>query len=114
MGARQDLGTPTAVRPIRRHHAALIRAVSERAARVTWTPELLDLLLDELHLDDDFGWLRVPGLPKHRYPQVVALALLSRHTAHVDDFADAARKLGLLNRRRRERGRPTPHQSRRV
>lgn len=107
MGMRQGLGSTTAtVRPTRQQHVALLRAVAERAAQVTWTPELLRLLLDELDVGNDFGWLRAPGIPKHRYPQVVALALLSRHEARPDDFVNAARRLGLLATRKRRRVRP--------
>lgn len=101
MGVRQALEPRRAtVRPPSRRHAALLQAVADRAAQLTWTPELLDLLLDELDLNDDFSWLREPGLPRDRYPQVVALALLSRHEARLDDFINAARRLGLLAPRR--------------
>jgi hypothetical protein len=104
MGVRLDhVGRRTAVRPTRRQHAELLHTVADGAAQLNWTPELLDLLLDELDVDDDFNWLRAPGLPKHRYPQVVALALLSRHESRVDDFVNAARRLGLLAPQRRRR-----------
>lgn len=97
MGVRQafEPRRATVRRPSRRH-AELLQAVADRAAQLTWTPELLDLLLDELDLNDNFSWLREPGLPTDRYPQVVALALLSRHESRLDNFVEAARRLGLL------------------
>lgn len=97
MGVRQAFKPRRAtVRPPSRRHAALLQAVADRAAQLTWTPELLDLLLDELKVDEHFAWLRAAEVPRHRYPQVVALALLSRHESRLEDFVNAARRLGLL------------------
>lgn len=104
MGVRQAFELRRAtVRPPSRRHAALLQAVADRAAQLTWTPELLELLLDELNVADEFRWLRAPGLPTNRYAQVVALALLSRHESRLDDFVNAARRLGLLAPRNRRR-----------
>lgn len=85
-----------------RERALLLKAAARRTVRLRWTPRLLAALLDELRVDDDyFALLGGPKIPRARYPQAVALALLMRHAWRADDFADTASRLGLLGRRRR-------------
>ncbi len=89
----------------------LLVAAAARTNQLRWTPQLLELLLDELHVDEVYHSLfRGRRIPKTRYPQAVALALLSRHAWQSGEFAEAARKLGLLGRA--GRGRHARHEGR--
>ena len=53
-----------------------------------WSRELIDLLLDELHVSDEFDDLigRVPPSAQVNYPQLVALALVLRHSWYPEDL----------------------------
>lgn len=97
--------------PLARQREQLLNAAARRTARMRWTPSLLEALLDELYVDDAyFDLLGLGGrrIPKSRYPQAVALALLWRHAWRTDDFTATASKLGLISRRpsARQRARP--------
>ena len=54
-----------------------------------WSRELIDLLLDELHVSDEFDDLigRVPPSAPVNYPQLVALAVILRHSWYPEDLA---------------------------
>jgi hypothetical protein len=54
-----------------------------------WSRELIDLLLDELHVSDEFDDLigRVPPSAQVNYPQLVALAVVLRHSWYPEDLA---------------------------
>lgn len=53
-----------------------------------WSRELIDLLLDELHVSDEFDDLigRVPPSAQVNYPQLVALAVVLRHSWYPEDL----------------------------
>jgi len=60
-----------------------------RTRDLCWSRELIDLLLDELHVSDEFDDLigRVPPSAPVNYPQLVALALILRHSWYPEDLA---------------------------
>jgi ParB/RepB/Spo0J family partition protein len=74
-----------------------VRLIAERTAKLTWSPMLLRLLLEEIRPDELF--LEVLGKPdriavKH-YPQAVAIALALRHGWQRDDLFVFSKRLGV-------------------
>jgi hypothetical protein len=69
----------------------------DRTRDLRWSRELIDLLLDELHVSDEFDDLigRVPPTAQVNYPQLVALALVLRHSWFPDDLARIIEEPGL-------------------
>ena len=69
----------------------------DRTRDLRWSRELIDLLLDELHVGDEFDDLigRVPPLAQVSYPQLVALALVLRHSWFPEDLARIIAEPGL-------------------
>jgi hypothetical protein len=80
------------------HRFEEVRALANRARDLTWSRGLLDSLLEELHVGDDFDVLvgRVAHLPTSHYPRLVAIALLLRHSWCPEDLERTASRLGLL------------------
>ena len=62
-----------------------------------WSRELIDLLLDELHVSDEFDDLigRVPPSAQVNYPQLVALAVVLRHSWYPEDLSRIIAEVGL-------------------
>ena len=62
-----------------------------------WSRELIDLLLDELHVSDEFDDLigRVPPSAQVNYPQLVALAVVLRHSWYPEDLARIIAETGV-------------------
>ena len=96
---------------------ASLRAFADQSRDLAWTPRLWRLLLDELHVSDDFQAL-VPAsrtLPPSRYPHALAIALAERHSWTPADLRRLTRRLGLsLRTPRRQpapRSRSTPRAS---
>ena len=75
-----------------------VRALALRARGLSWSRGLLETLLDELHVSDDFDALvgRLAHLPASQYPRLVGIALLVRHSWGPEDLERTARRLGLL------------------
>lgn len=51
---------------------------------------MLELLIEEMYIDDSIEDLlghRLRDLPKRRYPQAMAVALILRHSWRADDLA---------------------------
>jgi ParB/RepB/Spo0J family partition protein len=74
-----------------------VRLIAERTAKLTWSPMLLRLLLEEIRPDELF--LEVLGKPdriavKH-YPQALAIALALRHGWQRDDLFVFSKRLGV-------------------
>jgi len=74
-----------------------VRLIAERTAKLTWSPMLLRLLLEEIRPDELF--LDVLGKPdriavKH-YPQALAIALALRHGWQRDDLLVFSKRLGV-------------------
>lgn len=82
-----------------RRHGRLddLRALAEGAGGLTLSRGLLNALLEELHINDDFDVLvgRVARLPASQYPRLLAIALLLRHSWCPEDLARTAARLGL-------------------
>ena len=74
-----------------------LRALAEGAGGLVLSRELLQALLEELHISDDFDVLvgRVAHLPASQYPRLLAIALLLRHSWCPQDLARTATRLGL-------------------
>lgn len=72
--------------------------MAQAAESLEWSPELIEALLDELHVDDQFEELvgQPTMLPPRQYPHAVAVALMLRHSWRSDDLAWMAKRLGLL------------------
>ena len=68
-----------------------------RTGDLRWSRELIDLLLDELHVGDEFDDLigRIPPSAQVNYPQLVALALVLRHSWFPEDLARIMEEPGL-------------------
>ena len=75
----------------------ILRDLVEQTRNLSWSRRLITLLLEELHVSDEFLDLvesnDCPD-PEH-YPQLVAIALLLRHSWFPDDLSDATVWLGL-------------------
>jgi ParB/RepB/Spo0J family partition protein len=74
-----------------------VRLIAERTSKLTWSPMLLRLLLEEIRPDELF--LEVLGKPdriavKH-YPQALAIALALRHGWQRDDLFVFSKRLGV-------------------
>ena len=75
----------------------LLRLFAERAATLGWSRTLLNVLLDELHIDAFFRELvgSTRHVPVRRYPQAIAVAIALRHSWRPDDLARLARRLRI-------------------
>lgn len=95
-----------------RRHGRLdaLHALAERAGDLTWSRRLLQALLDELHLGDDFEALvgRVTRLPASHYPRLLAIALLVRHSWCPRDLSRTATRIGLPHPKAPTVAAPTP------
>ena len=90
MTSRELTRWRTAVRP------RLLRRLAEQTAECDWSSRLIRLVLEELHVDEEFYALIGPlrRWPAIRYPQVLALAVASRHSWRPDDLFRIMRRLG--------------------
>jgi len=81
----------TCVRPL------VLKKLVEQTRHLRWSRQLVDLLLEELHISDDFDRLIGPtaGLRSSRYPQLLAIALVLRHSWCPQELARIVRKLRL-------------------
>ena len=75
----------------------ILETFLDRTRDLCWSRELIDLLLDELHVSDEFDDLiaRVPPSARVNYPQLVALALVLRHSWYPEDLARIIAEPGL-------------------
>src|SRR5438093_2972741 len=73
----------------------------DRTRDLCWSRELIDLLLDELHVSDEFDDLigRVSPPAQVNYPQLIALALVLRHSWFREDLARIIAEPGLSSSR---------------
>jgi hypothetical protein len=74
-----------------------VRALAVSARGLTWSRALLDALLEELHVSEEFDALvgRMARLPRSQYPRLVAIALLLRHSWDPADLERIGTRLGL-------------------
>lgn len=81
------------------------RAFSHRTFRgplsmksLVWSPRLLGVLMEELYMDDSIEELlgdHLRTLPRRRYAEAIALALVLRHSWTPDDLATITSRLGI-------------------
>jgi hypothetical protein len=88
----------------------ILADVLNRTLNLRWSRELIDLLLDELHVSDEFDDLigRVPPSAQVNYPQLVALALILRHSWFPQDLARILAEPGLAPSPTPPTGEPVP------
>lgn len=84
----------------RSHRFDDLRALAREARGLWWSRGLLQALLEELHISDDFDVLvgRVARPPASQYPRLLAIALLLRHSWCPQDLGRTAARLGLSPR----------------
>ena len=72
-----------------------IRLFAARAAKLTWSRALLKLVVEELYPDDLFSELvgSLDRVPPRRWPRVLAIAVVLRHSWRRDGLARVARRL---------------------
>jgi hypothetical protein len=84
----------------REHRVPALRHIADRTKDLRWSPTLLQLVLDELHIEDLF--VDLVGDPRsvavRRYPQAIAVALALRHSWRPDDLARVRRRLAVAAR----------------
>jgi hypothetical protein len=82
----------------RRHNRlAVLRELADGAHGLTLSRRLLNALLEELHISDDFDVLVGPvaRLPASQYPRLLAIALLLRHSWCPQDLSHTAARIAL-------------------
>ena len=80
-----------------RHRHAVLRELADGSQGAAWTRRLLNVLLEELHVTDEFDRLVGPTsrLPASQYPRLVTIALLLRHSWSLYDLARTGSRIGL-------------------
>ena len=80
-----------------RHRHAVLQELADGSQGVAWTRRLLNVLLEELHVTDEFDQLVGPTsrLPASQYPRLVVIALLLRHSWSLHDLARTGARIGL-------------------
>jgi hypothetical protein len=82
----------------RRHsRLAVLRELADGAHGLTLSRRLLNALLEELHISDDFDVLVGPvaRVPASQYPRLLAIALLLRHSWCPQDLSRTAAQIAL-------------------
>ena len=101
-----------------RRHARpeAVRVAVRRTRGLRWSASLLELLIEELYIDESIEALlreHPQALPRRRYPEAIAVALILRHSWRADDLACIVERLGL-NRGTRARRKSIANASRAV
>jgi hypothetical protein len=63
----------------------ILRSLAREFRTVLWTTRLFEVLLEELHLDEELERLlgeRIPDLNRSRYAEAIAIGLILRHSWH--------------------------------
>ena len=83
----------------RRLRPQILSELVEQSNDLPWSSRLITLLLSELHVGDEFYDLvdSVEQPATQKYPQLIAIALLLRHSWFPEDLADTAVWLGLTS-----------------
>ena len=81
----------------RRVRLQILHTLIDTTHGLPWSRRLINLLLDELHISDDFDRLIGPTArrPAADFPQLLAIAVLVRHSWCPRDLARTAGRLGL-------------------
>ena len=80
-----------------RHRLAVLQEMAEGAHDLPLTRRLVNVLLDELHVTDEFDRLVGPTtrVPVSQYPRLIAIALLLRHSWSLYDLSRTSARIGL-------------------
>ena len=83
----------------RRLRPLILSELVEQSNDLPWSSRLITLLLSELHVGDEFYDLvdSAEQPESQKYPQLIAIALLLRHSWFPEDLADTALWLGLTS-----------------
>ena len=75
----------------------VLRSLVGRTQKTPWSANLVDVLIEELYVAEDFNALLGDPkcLPRRRYPQAVLLALALRHSWRPDALGCILRRLGI-------------------
>ena len=81
----------------RNSRLAVLRELADGARGLTLSRRLLNALLEELHISDDFDVLVGPvaRVPASQYPRLLAIALLLRHSWCPQDLSRTAARIAL-------------------
>ena len=81
----------------KRHRVDVLRELADGAHALGWTRGLVNALLDELHVTDEFDRLVGPTshVPASQFPRLIAIALLLRHSWSLDDLSRTGQRVGL-------------------
>jgi hypothetical protein len=99
VGGRQRATRAATERWRRVVRPCLIRDVVAATDSLRWSPHLLEVLMQELYVDEDLEKMLgvVPRqVPRRKYAQAVAVALILRHSWRADDLASILQRLGLM------------------
>ena len=80
-----------------RHRLAVLREMADGAHDLRWTRRFVNVVLDELHVTDEFDRLVGPvsRSPASQFPRLIAIALLLRHSWSLYDLSRTGRRIGL-------------------
>lgn len=79
----------------------LLRSAVAATESLPWSPDLLELLFEEMYVDNSLEELlgrRLRTLQRHRYPQAIAVALVLRHSWQAEDLSSTLERLEALRR----------------
>ena len=86
------------VQHFRQHHRdEVLQAIADGTHGLEWTRRLVNTLLDELHVTDEFDRLVGPlsRVPASQFPRLIALAVVLRHSWSLSDLSRTSHRLGL-------------------
>ena len=80
-----------------RHRLAVLQELADGHHDLPWTRRLVNTLLDELHVTDEFDRLVGPisRVPVSQFPRLIAIALLLRHSWSLYDLSRTGKRIGL-------------------
>lgn len=106
-GARRVPASTKAIKRWRRDvRPRALRSAVKATNALPWSASLLELLIEELYIDDSIEELlgdRLRDLPRRRYPQAMAVALILRHSWRADDLACIMERIGSKEPARRKK-----------
>ena len=88
------------VQHFRQHHRDdILQEIADGTHGLEWTRRLVNTLLDELHVTDEFDRLVGPlsRVPASQFPRLIALALLLRHSWSLYDLSRTGQRIGLAS-----------------
>lgn len=85
-----------------KQRVSLLSSFASDATQLSWSPALMQLLIQELHAEDAVRDLigDPATVPRARYPQLVAVAIAFRHSWRPEDLRRTLRRLRTANKPR--------------